>query len=83
MNDHWRTVLSAPLRRVAQAAVAATVLAGAFGVTAFDKAVTLSVDGQATQVHAFASTVADLLSRQGITVGAHDCLLYTSPSPRD
>lgn len=76
-------MLSAPLRRVAQAAVAATVLAGAFGVTAFDKAVTLSVDGQATQVHAFASTVADLLSRQGITVGAHDVVVPALDQPLD
>ena len=76
-------MLSAPLRRVAQAAVAATVLAGAFGVTAFDKAVTLSVDGQATQVHAFASTVADLLSRQGITVGAHDVVVPATDQPLD
>ena len=44
---------------------------------------TLSVDGQATQVHAFASTVADLLSRQGITVGAHDVVVPATDQPLD
>jgi uncharacterized protein YabE (DUF348 family) len=65
-------VLAAHLRRVAQAAVVATVAAGAVGIIAYDKAVELSVDGHVSEVHAFASTVGDLLQRQGITVGDHD-----------
>ncbi len=52
--------------------LAGALVAGVAGVAHFDKSVTLTVDGKTDSVHAFASTVGDVLSKEGITVGAHD-----------
>ena len=49
-----------------------TLVAGALGVAYLDKSVTLSVDGKVSTVHAFGSTVGDVLSTQNITPGPHD-----------
>jgi len=49
-----------------------SLVAGAFGYAHFDKSVTLSVDGKASAVHLFGSTVADVLTQEGIKVGARD-----------
>lgn len=68
-------MFAVPLRRAAQVAVVASVATAAIGITAYDKAVTLSVDGTSQQVHAFASSVGDLLARQGISVGEHDVVV--------
>jgi uncharacterized protein YabE (DUF348 family) len=69
---HWRTVISRPVRRVAQAAVVTTLVAGAVGVSHYDKSVNLSVDGTSSSVHVFGTTVADVLKKQDIAVGEHD-----------
>ncbi|CCH77815.1 conserved exported hypothetical protein [Nostocoides japonicum T1-X7] len=65
-------MISRPLRRVAQGAAVVTVVAGAIGVSQFDKTVTLSVDGKSTTAHVFASTVGDVLAKEDIKVGPHD-----------
>ncbi|WP_304437964.1 resuscitation-promoting factor [Phycicoccus sp. Soil748] len=55
-----------------------TLVAGAVGVSHFDKSVTLSVDGKASTVHAFGSTVGDVLARQDIKLTSHDVVV---PAP--
>ena len=73
--DLWSIVITRPVRRIAQAAVVTTLVAGAVGVSHFDKSVTLSVDGKASTVHAFGSTVGDVLAKQDIKVGEHDVVV--------
>jgi uncharacterized protein YabE (DUF348 family) len=50
----------------------AAVVGGTVAFTAFDKDVVIDADGQRTQASAFGGTVADVLEKQGITVGEHD-----------
>jgi resuscitation-promoting factor RpfB len=76
--DLWSTVISRPVRRIAQAAVVTTLVAGAVGVAHLDKSVNLSVDGKTSTVHAFGSTVGDILDKQDITIGQHDVV---APAP--
>ena len=71
-------MIAFPIRRVAQAAVVASVVAATVGFASFDKAVALSVDGRTTSVHTFDSTVGDLLAANHIKLGAHDVV---APSP--
>ncbi|KRE58834.1 transglycosylase [Phycicoccus sp. Soil748] len=71
-------MITRPVRRIAQAAVVTTLVAGAVGVSHFDKSVTLSVDGKASTVHAFGSTVGDVLARQDIKLTSHDVVV---PAP--
>ena len=49
-----------------------SLVAGAVGFAAFDKSVSLSVDGKISTVHLFGSTVADVLNHQGIKLDSHD-----------
>src|SRR5687767_13842195 len=69
---HWSTVITRTVRRVAQAAVVTTLVAGAVGVSHYDKSVNLSVDGKTSSVHVFGSTVSDVLKKQDIAIGEHD-----------
>jgi uncharacterized protein YabE (DUF348 family) len=80
-HDLWSIVITRPVRRIAQAAVLTTLVAGAIGVSYLDKSVTLSVDGTSSTVHAFGSTVGDVLSDQHITTGAHDVVVPSPGSP--
>ena len=69
------------IRRIAQATVVVSLVAGAAGFAAFDKSVTLSVDGKPSAVHLFGgSTVADVLANQGIKLSSHDLV---APATRD
>jgi uncharacterized protein YabE (DUF348 family) len=52
-----------------------TLVAGAVGVSQFDKSVNLSVDGKTSSVHAFGGTVADVLEKQDISIGEHDVVV--------
>ena len=62
-----------PVRRIAQAAVVSSLVAGAVGFSYFDKSVNLSVDGKTSAVHLYGSTrVSDVLASQNIKVGPHD-----------
>ncbi|MGI5952185.1 MAG: G5 domain-containing protein [Brooklawnia sp.] len=58
------------------AGIAAVVAATSIGMgglaSAADKAITLSIDGQAQQMHVWGSTVADVLDSQDLTLGARD-----------
>jgi uncharacterized protein YabE (DUF348 family) len=76
--DLWSIVITRPVRRIAQAAVVTTLVAGAVGVSHFDKSVTLSVDGKTSTVHAFGSTVGDVLAKQDIKLNSHDVVV---PAP--
>jgi uncharacterized protein YabE (DUF348 family) len=71
-------VITRPVRRIAQAAVVTSLVAGAVGVAHLDKSVTLSVDGKASTVHAFGSTVGDILEKQDIAIREHDVVV---PAP--
>jgi uncharacterized protein YabE (DUF348 family) len=71
--EQWRTVLSRPLRHIAQGAVALAVVGGTAGYTALDKSVALTIDGKTKSVSSFGGgSVGDLLSDEGIKIGAHD-----------
>jgi uncharacterized protein YabE (DUF348 family) len=80
-HELWSIVINRPVRRIAQAAVVTTLVAGAIGVSHLDKSVTLSVDGKTSTVHAFGSTVGDILSKQDITVGSHDVVVPAPGTP--
>jgi uncharacterized protein YabE (DUF348 family) len=73
--EHWSSMLTGPVRRIAQAAVVTTLVAGAVGVSHYDKSVNLSIDGKASSVHAFGSTVGDVLEKQDIKLGEHDVVV--------
>jgi uncharacterized protein YabE (DUF348 family) len=54
--------------------ILAGLVAGPMAYVAAHHTVSLSVDGSAHQVSTYASSVGQLLSEQGVTVGAHDVL---------
>ncbi|HEU4998085.1 MAG TPA: ubiquitin-like domain-containing protein, partial [Lapillicoccus sp.] len=62
------SLISRPLRWAAQGAAVAVVAVGALSMAQYDKAVSLSLDGQTSSVHVFGSTVGDLLAKQDLTV---------------
>ncbi len=66
---------------MAQGGALLGVVAGTVAFTSFDKAVTLTVDGQTSSVHAFGSSVGDILSHKGITVGPHDLVSPAASAP--
>ena len=57
---------------VVAGATALALAGGTFGYATMNKAVTLSVDGQASEVRTGAGTVGDLLHSEGIEVSDHD-----------
>ncbi|WP_411285229.1 ubiquitin-like domain-containing protein [Lapillicoccus sp.] len=76
-------VISRAIRHAVQAGAIAAVAVGGVGFAHYDKAVTLSVDGQTTSVHVLGNTVGDLLAKQGVTVGAHDLVVPATDQPLD
>ena len=71
-----------PVRRIAQAAVVTSLVAGALGFAYFEKSVNLSVDGKTSAVHLFGNTdVGDVLAGQDITVGPHDVVAPAVSTP--
>ena len=54
------------------AAVVMALVATTVGYAAMNKTVTLSIDGEATQVGTLGNTVGDVLDKEGISVGEHD-----------
>ena len=76
-------LFSRPLRHVAQGLAALVVAVGSVGVAHYDKAVQVSVDGQPSSVHVLGTTVADVLDKQGIEVGAHDVVVPSLESSVD
>lgn len=70
-----------PVRRIAQVGVVASVVAGSVGFANLDKAVTLSVDGKTSAVHLSGSTVADVLTKQGIKLTSHDLVSPAVSTP--
>ncbi|MGN6300831.1 MAG: ubiquitin-like domain-containing protein, partial [Angustibacter sp.] len=76
--DVWTPVISRTARLIVQGLALTGLVAGTVAFTSFDKSVDLVVDGQHRSVHAFGSTVGDVLRSEGITVGGHDIV---SPSP--
>ena len=67
-----------PLGRIVQGTVLAALVAGAVTYVAYDKTITLSVDGQTQTVHTFAGTVGAVLAADGISTGSRDVV---SPAP--
>ncbi len=76
-------MVSRSIRYAVQAGAVAAMTVGGVGIAHYDKAVTLSVDGQTTSVHVLGRTVGDLLARQGVTVGAHDLVVPATDQPLD
>ena len=70
--DVWIHVLSRPAPLIAQGVALTGVVAGTVAFAGFDKSVALSVDGHTKKIHAFGSTVADVLNSEGVKVGPHD-----------
>jgi uncharacterized protein YabE (DUF348 family) len=63
------------IARLLQAIVVTALVGGTTAFVAFDKTVTVSVDGKVTEVRSFGRTVGDVLAHQGITVGPHDLVV--------
>jgi len=82
-HELWSIVITRPVRRIVQAAVVTTLVAGAVGVSHLDKSVTLSVDGKTSTVHAFGGTVGDVLKKQKIAIGQHDVVAPAVNAPLD
>ena len=59
--------------------ITAALVAGTTAFVSLDKHVTISVDGQVTNVRTYAASVDGVLHRAGITVGPHDSL---TPAPQ-
>jgi len=59
--------------------ITAALVAGTTAFVSLDKHVTISVDGQVTNVRTYAVSVDGVLHRAGITVGPHDSL---TPAPQ-
>jgi uncharacterized protein YabE (DUF348 family) len=71
-----------PVRRIAQAGVVVSLVAGAIGFAGFDKSVNLSVDGKTSAVHVFGSTVVrEVLAGQNIKIGPHDLVAPAVSTP--
>jgi uncharacterized protein YabE (DUF348 family) len=69
------------LRWAAQGAAVAVVAVGALTMAQYDKAVSLSLDGDTSSVHVFGSTVGDLLAKQDVPVGEHDIVQPAADAP--
>jgi uncharacterized protein YabE (DUF348 family) len=67
-----------PLGRIVQGTVLAALIGGAVTYVAYDKSITLSIDGQTQTVHTFAGTVGAVLTADGISTGSKDVV---SPAP--
>ena len=67
-----------PFGRIVQGTVLAALVAGAVTYVAFDKSITLNVDGQTQTVHTFASTVGAVLTADDISTGSKDIV---TPAP--
>jgi uncharacterized protein YabE (DUF348 family) len=67
--------------RLLQAVVVTALVGGTTAFVAFDKTVTVSVDGKVSEVRSFGRTVGDVLAHQGIAVGPHD-LVVPQPGER-
>ncbi|MFE5816479.1 ubiquitin-like domain-containing protein [Streptomyces sp. NPDC056479] len=65
-------------RLVPQALVVAFLAGGTSAFVAKDKAIELSVDGKPRSLHTFADDVTELLTEEGVEVGAHDVV---APAP--
>ncbi len=65
------------IARLLQAVVVTALVGGTTAFVAFDKTVTLSVDGQVSEVRSFGRTVGDVLAHQGVPVGPHDLVVPT------
>jgi len=63
------------------ALVIASVAGVTFGYAAMSKQVTLTLDGRTEKVSAMGDTVRDVLSSEGINIGAHDVVLPSPDSP--
>jgi len=59
----------------------AVVAVGALTMAQYDKAVSLSLDGDTSSVHVFGSTVGDLLAKQDVPVGEHDIVQPAADAP--
>jgi resuscitation-promoting factor RpfB len=69
------------VRRITQAAVVVSLVAGAVGFANLNKSVTLSVDGKASSVQLFGSTVGDVLAHEGIKIKSHDLVAPAVSTP--
>lgn len=69
---------SAVRRLLPQALVVAFLAGGTTAFVAQDKAIELTVDGRPRTLHTFADDVHELLTEQGVRVGAHDMV---APAP--
>ena len=73
-------VHSRPARYIAQAVVVAAAVGGSVWYSQANKTITLSVDGRTTEVHSFASSVADFLDDEHVSVGQRDLVAPSTDS---
>ena len=67
-----------PVGRIVQGTVLAALVAGAVTYVAFDKTITLNIDGQTQTMHTFAGTVSAVLSSDDVSLGSKDIV---TPAP--
>ena len=79
-SEVWSSVRSLPLRLALQITVMTGLVGGTTAFVSLDKTVVLSVDGEARQVHSFATTVDGVLDAHDIRVGPHDVVGPGLPS---
>ncbi len=72
-------MLSRSARLVIQGTTVVGLIAGTAAFASYDKAVKLTVDGKSRTVHAWGSSVADVLASENLTVTGHDIV---SPAPQ-
>jgi len=73
-STSWSTVRKRAILIALAIAVILTVVGGVITYTTMSKTVTVSIDGQAKQVHTFAGTVGEVLAAEGIELGGHDAV---------
>lgn len=74
-------MISRPTRLIAQGLTLTGLVAGTVAFASYDKSVDLVVDGKHRQVHAFGSSVADVLRSEGVQVGQHDLVSPAAGAP--
>lgn len=74
-------MISRNAKILAATGAAVVLTSGAVGATQLDKSVNLSVDGAASSAHVFASTVGDVLDKQGISVKPGDVVVPAVDAP--
>src|SRR5699024_11589736 len=79
----WRTVRKRLIIIGVNLAIVLALVGGTVAFVAFNKTVTLSVDGKEEQVRTFGNTVSDVLESEDIDIDDHDVVAPSADSQID